>query len=398
MKKLSAILISLAILISIAVPVSANAAVPKVEGLKQNDAYYDNLSFVWDKVFGEEVKYEVQMGTSENSLSTIKSDTEYTDCRVDELTNGKSYYVRVRANIKGEHGEWSDIIEVVTAPYQVENLVETDCTASTATLKWDASFGATTYTVMERIDDSDKVLAKTSSTSCTIKGLNNKVEFNNAIYVRPSRENSAKTYSASVKPNYSWDYSGLDRDSLRLTPKTPAVPKINALYQALGMCDFSYGTVPYATEYQYEVYGGNNKKIASGSNSSFDVKGGQFYGLRTRALAKLSATNSAKYSGWSKFKYIGYGLDASAKKINKKKAIKAQWKKFKGASDYVVYISKNSKGGYKKVTTTKKTVIKIKKIGKKKLKKNKAYYVKVVARKKVGKSVAATVTSKMKVK
>lgn len=397
MKRFFSAVISIAILISIAVPVTANAAAPKVEGLKQAETDYTQLNFTWDKVFGENVTYDVQMGTSESSLSTVKTDTDYTDYGVGDLQDGRSYYVRVRAHMNGEYGEWSDVLEVVTAPKQVENLFQTDCTTSSATLAWDAVNGATTYSVIERINDSDKVLATTTSTSCTIKGLNNKTELKSNIYVRPSRENAAKSYSAFVKPEYSWDYQYLDGGSLRLTPKTPAIPKITALYTGINCCDFSYSTVPYATDYEFEAYAAG-KKIASGSGNSFSTSPGKFYSFRTRAIAKISATDKAKYSGWSGYKYCGYGLNASAKKVNKKKAIQVQWKKFKGASDYVVYISKNSKGGFKKVTSTKKTVLKIKKIGKKKLQKKKAYYVKVTARKKVGKNVVASTTAQIKVK
>lgn len=401
MKRFFSVIISIAILFSIAVPASVSAATAKVTGLKQTGAGSDYVKFEWSAVFGKDVSYDIQMGYSPNDLTTVRSkddwysnDTNYTAY---SLTAGSTYYARVRAYSDNAYGAWSDTLELVTAPEKVKNFIQTDCTETTASFKWDASEGATSYKLIERIGDSDNVLAAVKGTSCTIKGLNNKTAFKNDFYVSPVREN--KTYAAETSINTTWDVNAISSGDLKLTPKKPDAPSIVTIWTVIDICDYRVSGVPFANGYQFELYNGSNKKTKSGdAGSGVGVKSGQFFALRTRGYVKLSSTNKVRYGKWSDKKYFGYNLNASAKKAKNKKSIKVNWKKFKGASDYTVFISKSSKGGYKKAALTKKTTLKIKKFGKKKLKKNTTYYVKVVANKKVNKKTVATVNTVMQVK
>ena len=85
-----------------------------------------------------------------------------------------------------------------------------------------------------------------------------------------------------------------------------------------------------------------------------------------------------------------------AKNVNKK-SVQLSWKKVSGASGYEVYRSLKKKSGFKKVTTIKKgTTVKYKN---KKLKKKKTYYYKVRAYRTVnGKKVYSSYSSVAKVK
>lgn len=341
------------------------------------------------------------MGNSADNLTTVQDADDWysgeTIYNAEDLKAGRNCYARVRARADNQYGQWSDTLELVTAPAAVENFIQTDCSETTASFKWDASEGATSYKLIEKVGDADNVLATVKETSCTLKGLSNKTAFNNDFYVSPIR--SSKTFDAQQKVNYMWDVCEISAGDLKLTPKKLNVPTISNLWISIDLCDYKINNVPFADGYQYELYNGNNKKVKSGdANYSLNVKKGQFFSLRVRAYAKFTSTNKVRYGSWSDKKYFGYNLNASAKKAKNKKSINANWKKFKGASDYTVYISKSSKGGYKKAATTKKTSIKIKKFGKKKLKKNSAYYIKVVANKKVNKKTVATVSAVKKVK
>jgi hypothetical protein len=400
MKKTISILLAVAVLLSIAIPFSANA-VSKVTEIKQVEATDSSVKFIWETVFGKDVTYEIQMGNNPSELATVRDVSDFfsyeTFYNAYELKAGKTYYARVRAYSGNDYGDWSDTLELVTAPKAVENFIQTDCSETTASFKWDASEGATSYKLIERVGDADNVLAEVKETSCTIKGLNNKNEFKNDYYVSPIR--SSETFDAQENVDYMWDVNGISARDLKLTPKKPNAPTIKNLWTALNLCDYAVNDVPFANGYKYELYNGSGKKVKSGdAGSDVYVNGGEFFALRTRGYVSFTSTNKVRYGAWSDKKYFGYNFDISAKKAKNKKSIKANWKKFKGASDYTVYISKSSKGGFKKAKVTKKTSVTIKKIGKKKLKKNSAYYIKVVANKKVNKKAAASVTAKVKVK
>jgi hypothetical protein len=402
MKRIVAFLVSVAVLVSIAVPVSVNAATAKATGLRQIKASETSAEFEWSPVFGKDVRYEIQLGYSKNDLSTVRGtddifsdDTHY---EANNLSSGKSYYARVRAYADNSYGEWSDTLEIVTIPKAVESFVQTGFTANSASFTWKPSDGATSYRICENVNNTEKVLAAVTGTSSTIKGFKNTVQPSGSIYVTPVRQ-SASFSAFSAKP-YMWDVEEIDGSNIRLTPKKMSPPTISALYTALNLCEFTTQRVPCSDDVQYEAYNSKGKKVYSGTDSSPSLggtHGGEFYSIRVRAISKLGS-KIIGYGEWSDKKYFGYNLDLSAKKVSKKKAIKANWKKFKGADDYVVSISTSGKGGFKKAKITKKTTLKIKKYGKKKLKKKKTYYIKVIARKKLGKKVAATASATYKVK
>ncbi len=401
MKRLISTFIAIAVLISIAVPVGVSAATAKPTELKQAKAGENSVDFSWSPVFGKDVKYEIQMGNTNEDFTTVRgTDDWYSDETHYEASNlvpGKTYYARVRAFADNAYSDWSDAIELVTVPKAVTGFVQTDCSATSASFKWNPSEGATSYRVIEAINDSEKVLATVTGTSCTIKGLKNTTQSQEPFYVVPVRQSA--TYSAYVTNPYMWDVEEISGHDIKLTPKQMNPPTVSALYTAINICDFSTQHVPYSDDVQFEVLNAKGKKVYSGISSSPSISGthgSEFYSIRVRALSKLG-NGVTRYGAWSGKRYFGYNLDLSAKKVSKKKAIKANWKKFKGAGDYVVSISTSEKGGFKKVKITKKTTLKIKKYGKKKLKKKKAYYVKVVARKKLGKKVAATASTTYRV-
>lgn len=385
MKRISALIISIAILLSIAIPVGAGAAVETVSGLKQTNAETNRVDFEWEPVFGQNVKYEIQMGKTLDDLQTVRDDYYFTDYYTTNLSAGKSYYARVRAKIDDVPGEWSEPLEIVTVPEETKSFVQTDCTTNSATFKWDAVEGATAYRVCE-FNGQEKVIATTKDTTYTLKGMNNKTALESKIFVKPIREGAAYTAEKIYEYIYSWDSFAITADEIKLTPKKVNTPVVDVIYSGLQLVSCSTSKVPFASNYQYAVYDAKNKKVFSGSSQtpSVDAKRGQFYKIRMRAYTTISATNKTKYGTWSDYKYFGYGANVSAKKI-KKTNIKASWNKFKGATNYTVYISKSANGGFKKAGTTKKTSFTIKKFGKKKITKKGTYYVKVVANKKVGK-------------
>lgn len=385
MKKFSALIISIAILLSIAIPVGAGAAVETVTGLKQTEGDSDSATFVWEPVFGQNVRYDIQLGKTPDNFQTVEENCYSTDYTAYNLTAGKTYYAKVRAKIDDVPGEWSEPFEIVTVPEEIKSFVQTDCTTNSATFKWDAVDGATAYRVCD-FNEQEKVIATTKDTTYKVTGLSNKTDFGSKIFVKPIREGAAYTAEKIYEYIYSWDSFAITADEIKLTPKKVNTPVIDCIFPFTEYVNLSTSSVPFASNYQYAVYDAKNKKVFSGSSQtpSVDAKHGQFYKIRMRAYTTISATNKTKYGSWSDYKYFGYDTRPSAKKV-KKTNIKASWNKFKGATNYTVYISKSEKGGFKKAGTTKKTSFTIKKFGKKKITKKGIYYVKVVANKKVGK-------------
>ncbi len=127
MKRLISTFIAIAVLISIAVPVSVSAATAKPTELKQAKAGENSVDFSWSPVFGKDVKYEIQMGNTNEDFTTVRgTDDWYSDETHYEASNlvpGKTYYARVRAFADNAYSDWSDAIELVTVPKAVTGFV-----------------------------------------------------------------------------------------------------------------------------------------------------------------------------------------------------------------------------------------------------------------------------------
>ena len=235
------------------------------------------------------------------------------------------------------------------------------------------------------------MIGSTENTSYTIDGFNNRIAFPYDVYVKPVK--TIGTYSAEKTVEYSGDVSMLNAYNLKLIPAKTTAPKITHWWSFLGEADVEVNNVQYADGYQMEIYNAKGKKVQSsimsngGTGTHYKyakgLKRNTFYKVRVRAYNTIGA--STNYSAWSDYTWFSLGVKSSAKRTSKK--INLRWDKVKGATNYVVYMSTHQKAGYRKVATTKKCSLSLKKFKKKKLKKKKTYYLYVVARKKVGKNV-----------
>lgn len=395
MKKLYLLLISMCFTLLCSTAVMASPG--KVTGVKQSGADTESIQITWNTVLGKDVYYDIQMSNDNINWNTVSGNYQSeTDYKEYNLNSGTIYYVRVRARELTStwdytYGAWSDSVQVTTACEDVKDLTQKNATTSSITIAWSRVAGATSYKICRFVNLKEQVIGSTKNTYYTINGFNNRIAFPYDIYVKPVK--AISTYSAEKTVKYSWDVDMLDAYRLKLVPGKSTAPKITHWWTFIGEADVEVNNVQYADGYQMEVYNAKGKKIQSSIMNSGGIathykyanglKRNTFYKVRARAYNTIGA--STKYGAWSDYTWFSLGVKNSAKRTSKK--IKIRWDKVRGATNYAVYMSTQQKAGYRKVATTKKCFLNLKKFKKKKLKKKKTYYVYVVARKKVGKSV-----------
>lgn len=354
------------------------AAIGTPTGLQQTAASENEVDVKWSQVVGTNIYYEVYVSLDginwelESSYNTDGTHNIY------PLTAGTTYYVKVRAWDRNtdEYGSFTSALKVTTAPQEPENVVQTATTTSSITLTWDACPGATSYKIYKYQNEIETLIGTSTKNTFTVTGMNNKEEVPYSIYVYSER--SIGNYVAKSR-----DSGDLYRSSIVLTPEKISNIEIDC-YKSLKEIYIDC-EAEYATGYQYECYNSKGKKVKSGTFTySVNVNGinlNEFYKVRVRAFTSLN--NKKVYGSWSDYKYFAHSTTLTKAKNTGKLSLK--WKKVKGATNYTIYVSTKSNGGYKKVATTKKLSYTVKKFKKKKIKKRKTYYVKVIANKKVGK-------------
>lgn len=382
MKKILAIIIAVTILFSIALPVSAGAAA-KVAGVKQSDASSTSISVSWSR-YTNATKYKVEYADTANG--PYKEDTSYnTDGSesIYSLFPGSTYYIRITPYVSGGwlNAAASDPIAVNTAPDSVTDIKQTKCTASSLTLGWSASSGATGYKIYTYTNSTETLVGSSKTTSFTLGKLSDKKEFSfDYIHVKAVRN----TAGYDAESNYRY----ISKYDLTLTPQKGKAPKISSFYSYSNKIYFETPSLKFQDGYQFKVYKANSKKALKTLNdttafSSF--KKGEAYKVQTRSYAKLN--NGKKYGKWSKFTYFTAGLNDLRVTSKTQSSVKLAWKKVKGAkAKYDIYVSKKYNSGLKKFKKNfKGSSIRVTKCGKKRLSRNSYYYFYVKAKIKVGK-------------
>ena len=361
-----------------------SAASKTVSNVRQTEASSSSIKFCWDNVIGiTDYQADIRQkgDTNWTTLTKYASDGNK-GWGAYSLTSATVYEVRVKA----KDGSWSSIVQMGTAPAKVTGLTQTSATKDSATFKWNASKGATSYQICFYYDNKERVMTTVNGTSGTVKGLSNKTSYpTDFIYVKPRMSLNGKQIMSNEECYY---YNPIY--DISLVPKQVSTPKISSYYYSLNELYVTASAVPYADGYQCRVLDNKGKTVSnkystSSLSPSFfptNVKKNQFYKVQVRAYATIDGKKF--YGSWSKAKYVHQGVELKLK--NKSGSnVKVSWKKVKGATSYKVYASTKSNSGYKKVKTTKKTSITLSKINKKSIKKGKYYYVYVIANKKVGK-------------
>lgn len=352
-------------------------AATKVTNVKQIDASETSVKISFDSILGIN-RYCIDLSEDGSTWKTVDEYASNTGETVYSLNPGKTYYARVYA--RDDLSTCSDVIQVVTAPNSVNSVKQTAATTSSITLVWDKSAGATHYAVVTRMNGEENDLAIIASNTCTIKGINNDVDYPASIYIYPIRY--SKTFGArSTYGKCIYSYN------VKLLPDKITNLRIDDYYSYSNKVSYAFDKEVHADGYEYVLYNYKGKKLKSGKttyysyNTLSNVKVGSFYRLKVRAYTNINGR--AVYGEWSDTISFAHQTKVNIKRSGRN--LKFSWKKIKGVKDYTIYVSTKQKSGYKKVATTKKTSYTLKKFKKKKLSTKKKYYVYVVANTKIGK-------------
>ena len=373
-------------LMVLSISLTAKAATPgRVTGLKQTGATDSSISVSWNAVLGAG-NYALWMSEDGKGNWMLMDNSTYDpESRINNLTPGHTYYVKVCAyngyswdyeDNKTENGAFSDVLEVTTATTNITNLKMTAATTNSISLSWTKAAGASYYEVSYMESGSSTYTLAGRTTSNTYKVSKLKADTSYSLKVVPVRKSSVGYVATDTYQTLSsWEcntmISGSKHKALALdtwegnsstvtlkwTTSRENVPKG---YQ-IQICDAkkkvikTYTTKSSSTELKF-------------TNSKIKNKAFQF---RVRSYKVINNKNS--YGTWSSYKVVVPTCKVNATRRSNT-SVKLSWNKVSGATSYTIYYSTASDGKLKKVATVKKNSYTWKK-----RKKSKDYYVYVKA-------------------
>lgn len=399
MKKWKQITMIAGMAIALSFAAKANSKAAQVTGVKQIDASTTSVTLSCDAdLAGKAEYYQVKISTDKvNYVERSERNTSVTGIDIDNLTAGKSYWVKVSAyedydysteTFSGLVQSDSTPIEVVTAPDVPSGFATTQVGATTGTVKIQADkvAGANLYWTTEKYNYIDRIGTSTSNiiTAKVSAGAGQRVW----LRTYASRK-AASTGFIATESSYSYDFEDFKTVSKATSTKNFGVTSYWSYSGEFRVSLANYGDID-GTQVQFVPVKGKKARTFTSTSNYVDIKNltGTFYKYRVRTY--VSCGKSKACSAWSSYRYFGSSKKCTVS--SSKRKIKINWSKLAGVKDCVVYISSRENAGYQKVKTlsAKKRSITITKYKKKKLKKGATYYIKVVPRAKVGKK---TVTS-----
>lgn len=378
----------------------SEAATTFTANLQQTDCNTTSVSLKWDPYIGTQTvgHYHILYSTDGVNFG-YKDYTSGTEDSITGLATGKKYYVKIQALADNKyHFEESDnfsvtnviaeseMLEIATKPEvsAPTNVHQTAATATTASIAWDAVKGATSYTVYRRDSWSDRVkIGTTTSNKCTIAGLVNAFA---ADYVVEATADVVLNNGSSVISATSSTSSAV---TVKTTPSKVLGVAMTNYYDSIDVAYFGWSNMNNCDGYQFQILTYKGKKLVDNyvSGNSIRIspfKKGVF--TKTRVRAYVNVNGQKVFGAWSSNAYYASCSKLTVKRSANRKKINLSWKKISGVTQYQVYISTKSDGGYKKVANVSgsKNKITITKCGKSSLKKTKNYYIQVKYIGKVG--------------
>ena len=300
----------------------------------------------WNAVSGA-AKYEVYRARSKDgtySLMSTQSATGYTNTSY--LTNGTTYYYKVRAlDANGRAGAWSSIVSVTykqTLP--APTVTGGNDAQGRPTLKWNAVTGAAKYEVYRaRSLNGDYIKYS------TVTGTS----YTNTSYIE-----NGNTYYYKVRALKSDGTAGAWSSVVSVTYKqTLPAPTVTGGNDAQGRPTLKWNAVTGAAK--YEVYRARSKdgdyiKYSTVTGTSYTntsyIESGNTYYYKVRAL-KSDGTAGA----WSSVVSVTYKQTLSAPSVTGGKDSQGRptlkWNAVTGAAKYEVYRARSKDGDYIKYST-----------------------------------------------
>ena len=307
-------------------------------------------------------------------VATVKG----TSSNITGLAAGTDYKFAVSAYVKSSgktlYSE-KTVINAATKPAKVSGISFSSRAEKSIALKWNTVKGATGYKVYRLVaKDNYKYLGSTSKTAYNVNGLTGSTAYTFKV--------------VAYKKVGSKELVGEDATA-RIMTTPSAVKNLKISARSNASITMKWSKVNNADGYIVYRYRGNRavkiKTITSKSKVVFvssKLSAGTTYKYRVVAYkkdGKAIVENAGTYVS-------GFTLPATpvvSAKAGVKQA-KIAWKRAKGATGYIVYMSTSKRGTYKAVATIRKASTTS--YTKKGLKKGKTYYFKVRAFNKSGKT------------
>ena len=236
---------------------------------------------------------------------------------------------------------------LLNIPANVTGLKMTSCTETTISMSWNKVSGATGYVVYQAINGKWQRINVTSGNTLTVSNL--KAGTNYRFTVKAYRTFNGKNY-------YSKSYTGV---WMKTSCNTPAnVTGLKMTSCTASTITMSWSKVNEATGYVvYQAINGKWQRIQVTKGNTLTVsnlKAGTNYRFTVKAYKTVNGKNyySKSYTGV----WMTTLPDKPAAKmtINTAQAIRLEWDKVTGATEYVVY--KQVNGIWQRVTVTKGNV------------------------------------------
>ena len=301
----------------------------------------------WNAVTGA-AKYEVYRARSKDgtySLMSTQSATGYTN--TSDLTNGTTYYYKVRAlDANGTAGAWSSVVSVTykqTLP--APTVTGGNDAQGRPTLTWKAVTGAAKYEVYRaRSKDGDYIKYS------TVTGTS----YTNTSYIE-----NGNTYYYKVRALKSDGTTGAWSSIVSVTYKqTLPAPTVTGGNDSQGRPTLKWNAVTGAAK--YEVYRARSKdgdyiKYSTVTGTSYTntsyIESGNTYYYKVRAL---DANGTA--GAWSSVVSVTYKQTLSAPTVTGGNDSQGRptltWNAVSGAAKYEVYRARSKDGTYTKYSTT----------------------------------------------
>ena len=189
----------------------------KTENLTVLKSAIGAVTLSWDKTEGA-YAYQIFIRYSGDKDFIYSCTTKSREVTIDEIESdgGLKFKVRAFCYNKGEavFGEFSDAVNAVTKPADVENIYTRDITDDSITLYWDKAKGATNYRVYiyDTEKEEFKIYRRTPRTTVTVSGLEKDTRYifkimsykkieNSVAFGDFSREYKEFTYNSGSLPH-----------------------------------------------------------------------------------------------------------------------------------------------------------------------------------------------------
>lgn len=363
---------------------SINVFAATPANVKQVGASEYSVSFTADNMSGEDNLYDYKIYYSADQGATWSSSSViYSSLNHCFSLHGLEPATVYSMYVMDKEGKTSETIEVVTAPelgdeYDNADVVLTDMTSTTSTIRWTEVNGVDGYVVCvnnkEILSTTDTYAKLKKSQMPTVKKKDiDGLDYNVNVFPYKSCKNfRAKTnfslgeefaVFAPNKPTVNWNWNRY-RKVLEIEAKS------NYNHNNMEIVCFDVNT---------------GKKL-----SSSRIKKSEISKVDKSTIYKFKIRISNSYKGvvgqssWTDYVYAIPQPEVSVKKLSSG-ALKLTWNKIRKCTGYSVYVKENGASQYTKVASigAKKNTYTIKKLAGKNISANSSYSVYVVAKKKV---------------